>query len=142
MISVDTQCYLMLLFKHLKVLKQNVFFFVSPANSFVVGIFLATVSRWQWHLVHMELQNLHSCLTCITRKQFNLNISMLSFLSMVFTEASCWQVHYNVLICALKSCLQEEDESKMHDTDLDVDRFTSMTVDYSSVHPGSQQLDR
>ena len=51
-------------------------------------------------------------------------------------------MHYNVLNCATKSCLQEEDESKMHDTDLDVDRFTSMTVDYSSVHPGSQQLDR
>lgn len=38
--------------------------------------------------------------------------------------------------------LQEEDESKMHDTDLDVDKYTSMTVDYSSVQPGSQQIDR
>lgn len=30
----------------------------------------------------------------------------------------------------------------MHDTDLDVDKYTSMTVDYSSVQPGSQQIDR
>jgi len=30
----------------------------------------------------------------------------------------------------------------MHDTDLDVDKYTSMTVDYSAVQPGSQQLDR
>ncbi|XP_020615308.1 proteasome inhibitor PI31 subunit-like [Orbicella faveolata] len=29
----------------------------------------------------------------------------------------------------------------MHDTDLDVDKYTSMTVDYSSVQPGSQQID-
>ena len=38
--------------------------------------------------------------------------------------------------------LQEEDESKMHDTDLDVDKYTSMSVDYSSVQPGSQQIER
>ena len=37
---------------------------------------------------------------------------------------------------------QEEDESKMYDTNLDVDKYTSMSVDYSSVQPGSQQIDR
>lgn len=38
--------------------------------------------------------------------------------------------------------VQEEDESKMHDTDLDVDRYTFMSVDYNTVQPGSQQIDR
>ena len=37
---------------------------------------------------------------------------------------------------------QEEDESKMQDTNLDVDKYTSMSVDYSSIQPGSQQIDR
>lgn len=37
--------------------------------------------------------------------------------------------------------MQEEDESKMHHTDLDVDSYTSVSVDYSTVQ-GTQQIDR
>ncbi|KAJ7321804.1 Proteasome inhibitor PI31 subunit [Desmophyllum pertusum] len=36
--------------------------------------------------------------------------------------------------------LMEEDESKMHHTDLDVDSYTSVSVDYSTVQ-GTQQID-
>ena len=45
-------------------------------------------------------------------------------------------------MCTVIVFTQEEDESKMHDTDLDVDRYTRMSVDYNTVQPVSQQIDR
>jgi len=79
----------------------------------------------------------------MTGKQFNFNSSIQDFFKGFSPQASSWQVHFIMtLLVYCDHVLQEEDESKMHDTDLDVDKYTSMTVDYSSVQPGSQQIDR